>query len=198
MSELLLLSGGFDSIALAAWRRPTLCLTVDYGQIAAQAELHAAAQVCNALDLAHRTISIATQSLGSGDLAGKPSLSGQANSDFWPFRNQLLLTLASVVAIQAAIGAVVIGSVVSDARHVDGTPEFVRRIDQAISIQEGGIRVLAPAIELTTTQLILKSGAPRSLLAWAHSCHVDNIPCGTCKGCRKHIEVLQNLAFLPE
>jgi hypothetical protein len=39
LSEVLLLSGGIDSSALAAWRRPTQTLVIDYGQISAPGEI---------------------------------------------------------------------------------------------------------------------------------------------------------------
>lgn len=37
----LLLSGGLDSTAIAAWQRPDVCVTVDYGQRPARGELAA-------------------------------------------------------------------------------------------------------------------------------------------------------------
>ena len=51
MSAVLLLSGGMDSTALAAWKRPSACVTVDYGQQAAAAELKAATLVGELLGL---------------------------------------------------------------------------------------------------------------------------------------------------
>ena len=38
------LSGGMDSICLAWWKRPESAITIDYGQLAASAEIAAAAQ----------------------------------------------------------------------------------------------------------------------------------------------------------
>ena len=35
----MLLSGGMDSIAVAYWRRPSLAITIDYGQVPAAGEL---------------------------------------------------------------------------------------------------------------------------------------------------------------
>jgi len=46
MSDLLLLSGGIDSVAIAAWKRPEICLTIDYGQRSARAEIRSSMQVC--------------------------------------------------------------------------------------------------------------------------------------------------------
>ena len=99
----LLLSGGMDSIALAWELRPNLCITVDYGQRAAQGEIRASAAVCEALNLKHRILNIDCSSLGSGDMSGSPALSLAPASEWWPFRNQLLITLASAAAIQEDI-----------------------------------------------------------------------------------------------
>lgn len=35
----LLLSGGMDSLTLAWWKRPDIAFTLNYGQLAAQAEI---------------------------------------------------------------------------------------------------------------------------------------------------------------
>lgn len=58
MSDLLLLSGGIDSIALAAWLRPAECLTINYGQRPAAAEFSASAAVCKDLQLPHKLIDV--------------------------------------------------------------------------------------------------------------------------------------------
>ena len=73
MSDLLLLSGGIDSIAIAAWCRPASCLTIDYGQRPAPAEIDSAAEVCRRLGLVHDVIRVPVGRLGSGILAGQPA-----------------------------------------------------------------------------------------------------------------------------
>lgn len=60
-----------------------------------------------------------------------------------------------------------------------------------MSLQEGSIVVEAPAIELSTEELIAEGKVPREFLAWAHSCHKANVPCGDCRGCNKFFGVLQ-------
>ena len=65
VNELLLLSGGMDSIALAWSLRPKLSLTVDYGQLPAKGEIQAASAVCAELGLAHRVLTLDCNSLGS-------------------------------------------------------------------------------------------------------------------------------------
>jgi 7-cyano-7-deazaguanine synthase in queuosine biosynthesis len=48
--------------------------------------------------------------------------------------------------------------------------------------------ITAPAIGMTTAELVTTSEIPRSLLAWAHSCHTGSAACGSCRGCVKHLE----------
>ncbi len=195
MSELLLLSGGIDSIALAAWKRPSLCLTIDYGQAAAKAEIQASAQVCIELGLKHLVLDAAIAGIGSGIMAGHSRSPHSAHSEFWPFRNQYLVTIASMVALQRSCRTVLIGTVVTDQRHKDGSPEFLHHLREAISMQEGGVRLEAPAAELTSEELVRRSKVVPSVLAWSHSCHVSCIACGDCPGCNKHSSVMRDIGL---
>lgn len=190
----LLLSGGIDSIAIAWWKRPQWAITIDYGQKAANAEKEAAAQICRELDIEHVTISVDCSEIGSGDMAHTaPHELGKA-SDWWPYRNQLLITIGCMSAISYKVDELYIGTVNSDGDiHSDGTSEFVKRIDQVICIQEGGIRIIAPAIEYTTLELIQLSNIPIELLLWAHSCHKSDVACGNCRGCNKYAETFEEL-----
>ncbi len=195
MRELLLLSGGIDSVALAAWRRPSLCLTIDYGQKAAAAEVHASEEVCRALDLRHVVLSLAIPELGSGQMAGELRSPHSQHAEFWPYRNQYLITLAAMVAIKRDLNSVLIGTVSTDRRHRDGSPEFVRAMGAVLQLQEGSIDLLAPASNLTTEELVLASGIDDAVLAWAHSCHSSSLACGSCPGCNKHSQVMSALGF---
>lgn len=195
MKSALLLSGGMDSIAIAWWKRPDFGITIDYGQLPAQAELDAAGAVCRALAIEHHRIVLDCRGLGSGDMAGVAADPHAPASDWWPYRNQMLATFGAMRAISLQVGRLLIGSVRSDGIHRDGTPEFVRRLNDLMAMQEGGMVIEAPAIALSTTELIRSAQIPRSVLGWAHSCHKANVPCGTCRGCSKHALVLQELEF---
>lgn len=185
----LLLSGGMDSIALAYWKRPNIAFTVDYGQAAAQAEVASSSQVCRELGIRHELVRADCASLGSGDMAGEEALGMAPVPEWWPYRNQLLVTLAGMRAVALGITTIMLGSVASDASHADGRDDFYEAIDQLMRLQEGAIAVAAPALRMTTVELVRESGVPRSLLAWAHSCHVGPLACGGCRGCVKHFEV---------
>lgn len=192
----ILLSGGMDSVALCYWHRPQVGITVDYGQKAAQAEIAAAAKISELLSIEHRVVRVNCAHLGSGDLAGSTPATIAPKTDWWPFRNQLLITLCGMVAVQIEVSEILLGSVKADSYHRDGSAEFYQIINRLMKYQEGGIKVSAPALHLSSTELILKSGIPMELLLWAHSCHKSNIPCGDCRGCNKYFQVLNELGYV--
>jgi Predicted PP-loop superfamily ATPase len=190
MSEVLLLSGGIDSTCLAAWLRPSCCLTVDYGQRAAQAEYRASAQVCKTLGLKHVMLPVPIGCLGGGVMAGTAPIPASSHAEFWPFRNQFLITLAAMFALRNGHSKVIIGTVSTDRRHADGHPTFVQGIAELVRAQEGAIEVEAPALEFSTVDLVKLSGVTPNVLGWSHSCHAGVVACGRCPGCRKHSEVM--------
>lgn len=192
----ILLSGGMDSIALAYWLRPEVAITLDYGQRAAEAEITAATRVARILGMEHYVLRIDCSSLGSGDLVGSEPISDAPITEWWPYRNQMLVTLALMKAIQLGVGELMVGSVKTDAQHLDGTPEFYEQLSKLVSMQEGEIKVTAPAIGLTTVELVQKAGIPDRILMYAHSCHTSNFPCGRCHGCNKYMYVKEQLGIL--
>ncbi len=191
----ILLSGGMDSIALAYWLKPSFSITIDYGQKPAESEIQAAAQVSKYLGMEHHIIRVDCSQLGSGDMNGSKPLSVSPVSEWWPYRNQLLITLASMKAIMLDIKTLIIGSVATDKTHLDGTEKFYSKIAELVKLQEGNIEIVYPAINLSTVELVKKSEVPMSLLMWAHSCHTSNQPCMICNGCKKYLYVLQQLGF---
>ncbi len=193
MRSAILLSGGIDSIALTWWLRPAVALTVDYGQVSADGEIRAASTVCKDLGLQHEILEVDCSSIGSGDLSGRPPLDVAPVSEWWPFRNQLLVTLAGIRSLSLGVEKLLVASVASDGHHVDGTSPFYLALDRLLSLQEGSLRLEAPALALTSAELVRRSGVPRDVLAWAHSCHVSDFACGSCRGCRKHAVVTEEL-----
>lgn len=195
MKTALLLSGGMDSISIAWWKRPDIAITLDYGQYAAEAEINAASSTCYTLNIEHHIVRVDCRSLGSGDMAGTLADPNAPSSDWWPYRNQLLVSLAAMKAISLGVTHLWIGTVKSDGSHLDGTPEFVNKINDLMLFQEGGMTVEAPAIMLSTPELVRISAVPPSALAWAHSCHKANVACGSCRGCNKYFQVLDEVGY---
>src|SRR5580700_10602406 len=106
----LLLSGGMDSLCIAWWQRPNSAITIDYGQIAASAEVEASLRICEELGIEHHLIRVDCRSLGSGDMAGTPPDGIAPASDWWPYRNQLILTLASMSAVARGVERLLLGT----------------------------------------------------------------------------------------
>jgi 7-cyano-7-deazaguanine synthase len=191
----LLISGGIDSIALAYWARPAIGITLDYGQLAARTESQAAAQVCRELGIEHIAPKIDCSQLGSGDLVGGSPLSVAPVSEWWPYRNQLLVTLAGAALLPHGVERILLGTVAGDAAHADGTRAFIEVLSALMQLQEGGMSVAAPAIDLSSVALVQVSEVPIELLSWAHSCHVSDFACGRCRGCLKHYTTMRDLGF---
>lgn len=177
------------------WKRPTFAFTIDYGQKPAEAEIQAAQQVTKALQIEHHIIRIDCSALGSGDMSCNEPLPIAPVKEWWPFRNQLLVTLACMKGIGLGLKELYVGSVKTDMAHSDGTKEFYGHLSRLIEYQEGNIVISSPASELTTVELIKKSAIPIPLLLWAHSCHTSKNPCMNCNGCKKYLSTLQELGI---
>lgn len=169
-------------------------ISIDYGQAAAAAEIDASQTICAELQIAHDVIRLDCSVLGMGDMMKSQALPKTQielpSSEWWPFRNQLLLTFGAARSLALGVTEIYTGSVKTDGRFMDGTSEFYRLMDLLISMQEGKIHVRAPAIEMDSIELLRKSNTPLSLAAWSHSCHRSNIACGQCKGCEKRKQIM--------
>jgi 7-cyano-7-deazaguanine synthase len=191
--KLLLFSGGVESTCLALVHHPDLLLTVDYGQVCAEGELRASQLLAEKLSLRHESISVPMGHLGAGDLVPQaPPIESDA-SETWPFRNQALITLAAMRYEREGLLEIMIGTVKSDGVHPDGTSEFILGIGCAIRSQNPSIRVTAPAIAMSTVELVRSSDITRDLLGWTFSCHRAAVACGQCRGCTKTVDLFQEL-----
>ena len=189
--RLMLLSGGLDSAAVAAIEGPTRALFIDYGQVPAEAEWAAAQAVARHLALDVERLCVDVSSVGSGHLADTPPMPGAPTPEWFPFRNQFLVTIAAAHAAKHGLGAVLLGVVAGDGdRHSDGTARFVSTLDLLVRDQEGHVRVLAPQITAPARELLVRSNLPQEVLRQTHSCHASNDPCGECPGCRRRDENL--------
>ena len=198
MSKAVLLSGGIDSSAVLAWVRPDIAVVVDYGQAPAKGEIRSATAVANALNIPIHVIRANCSEVGSGLLLGQETpLKTAPTIEWWPFRNQLLITLVGAWSLKFGFNELITGSVRGDDRHTDGSIAFYNSIDQLMSIQDGCIHVAAPAINFSSADLVRISGIGREILGWTHSCHRAEWACGTCPGCLKHAEVMSQLEKKP-
>jgi 7-cyano-7-deazaguanine synthase len=184
-----------DSTAIAYWKKPVIAFTIDYGQASAEGEIRAATQVSKDLGIAHEVLRIPCRQLGSGDMAKLPPHPLSPAPEWWPFRNQLLVTIGAMRALHCGAGRLLVGSVKSDEFHADGKAEFYQQIDSLVAMQEGAIRVEAPAIHLTSAELVRLARVPDGLLGWTHSCHTASFACGVCRGCSKRHSVMTELGY---
>jgi 7-cyano-7-deazaguanine synthase len=197
MKRALLLSGGMDSSSIAYWRRPDLAITIDYGQRSAAGELRASTAIASALGVRQEIVRCDLSALGSGDLAGTAALASAPASEWWPYRNQMLVTLAAMVCAKHGIECLEVGALRTDGFHADGRPDFIESLSALLRLQEGGMTLEAPAIHLSAEELVKVSAIPLELLAWTHSCHVSDYACGTCRGCEKHYRTTEALGYDP-
>ncbi len=114
-------------------------------------------------------------------MAGKSPAAGGSAEEFWPYRNQMLVTLAAMFLMPQGVKEIMVGSVSTD-RHADGRAPFYRALDRTISLQEGHLHVTAPARKYSTPKLLKISGFPYDLIGLTFSCHVYEYACGQCNG----------------
>ncbi|AGH94321.1 7-cyano-7-deazaguanine synthase [Pseudobdellovibrio exovorus] len=195
MRTAVVLSGGIDSSAIAWWKKPDVAIFINYGQTPADAEESCARNVADRIGAEFSKISIDCKSIGSGSLASRDALSIAPAKEWWPFRNQLLITMAAARAVELGVKKLYFGSVSTDKFHADGRPLFFQQISSLLQSQEGELIVDTPAIELRTEELVKISEIPKDLLLITHSCHISNFPCGVCEGCIKHLAVLRILGI---
>jgi 7-cyano-7-deazaguanine synthase len=100
-----------------------------------------------------------------------------------------------MAALRMGVNRLLVGTVKTDSFHTDGTPRFVQAMNDLCKMQEGEICVEAPAIQMSSADLIRLSKVDISVLAWGHSCHVAPWACGLCRGCWKHRQVMQELGY---
>ena len=189
--RLMLLSGGLDSAAVACLERPERALFIDYGQRPAAAERTAARAVVSHLGITLDELAIDLASVGSGSLVDQPQPAAAPTEEWFPYRNQHLVTIAAAHAVNKGLGTIILGAVAGDGeRHADCTPLFVSMANALVGVQEGCVRVIAPHVLTSPRKLLQRSGLPIELLRQTHSCHTGNHACGSCSGCMRRSEIL--------
>jgi 7-cyano-7-deazaguanine synthase len=184
--KILLLSGGIESTCLAISWQPDLCFTVDYGQVSAPGEVAASRLIARHLRLDHEVARINLNEFGAGLLSGRGRGGPTGAPEFWPFRNQMLITLAAMRFDRIPNVRICIGTVLTDRRHPDGTIRFLRSMNRLLQVQRDDFVLEYPAARSATQSLIEKSHVDH-LLGFTFSCHTGPISCGRCPGCIKNL-----------
>lgn len=193
IKKAVLLSGGIDSICLTYGIKPDIAYTINYGQNVADREIYVSKYICDYLNIEHKVIHVDCSHLGTGNLVNSQSLEISPSEEWWPYRNQLLITLALMQGIKDNLNQVHLASVKSDNFHTDGTGKFYDLINNLVSYQEGNISIVCETLNLFSHELAIKYSVPLNLLSIAHSCHKSNIACGKCSGCMKQLRVRHEL-----
>jgi 7-cyano-7-deazaguanine synthase len=191
MRAVCLLSGGMDSavvLSIAQDRGYDLFpLTLDYGQKTKGKEISCAEKICQRLGIREfRLISLPFL----GDL-GKSLLTSDGEDTYVPFRNSILISLATAYAEVISASAIFIGVSSVDTEYPDTTPDYIQAMQGVIRVgsKKKDIDLKAPLLYLSKADIILlglKLGTPFEL-TW--SCYFDNEkPCGSCDSCQKRRE----------
>lgn len=125
-------------------------------------------------------------------MAGRDASTLASGPEWWPCRNQMLVTLAAMRHVADGLRVIVIGAVGTDT-HADGKAPFLDAMDRALELQEGGVRLSAPARDRDPVDLVRTSGLGPELLSLAFSCHSGPFACGQCRGCTKRRLTLDSL-----
>ena len=192
----LLFSGGIDSTAIAWWKRPDKLLTIDYGQRTAVAEIESSKCLAGFIGIPHELLHVDLKEIGLGSLYGGDPSRLSDHPEWWPFRNQMLITVAAAWSVANDVDKLLIGTVKSDSCFGDGTKKFVDAMKSLLQLQEGSIQLEAPALDLDSFDLVKVSGMPREHLLLCFSCSVALDACGTCRSCLKYRSVLHSSGLL--
>ena len=200
-----LVSGGLDSaVVLAIARAEGLACTAlsfDYGQ-RHRVELEAAARVAGSLGVEdHRVVSVDLRAVGGSALTadipvpqGEGEVAGGIPVTYVPARNLIFLSIATAVAEVAGAGEVLVGvNAVDYSGYPDCRPAFVEAFERAANLAtkagaEGrGVRVRAPLVRMTKSQIIAEGSRLGVDFARTSSCYDPEgagRACGGCDSCR--------------
>lgn len=201
----LLLSGGLDSYTAGAIVRAEgyelHALTVRYGQVHAR-EIEAAREVAKDLRaVRHIELDVDLAAFGGSSLVGAGEIpkgreidAGGIPSTYVPARNTIFLSLALGWAEVLGAGALVIGVNALDySGYPDCRPEYLEAFERlAATATKAGVegrplRILAPLLRLSKSDIIRRGRALGLRYEITHSCYdpsPSGAPCGACDSCR--------------
>jgi len=206
MNAVVLLSGGFDSVAALYWAKQNkayssvLACMFDYGQPNRDQELSIAGTIALELGV-ERICLVVADSLprGAGILRSVEDDDGREDGvspAFVPGRNLVFLTCAAAhAAVRFKNGpiALVIGANGTDARrfpdcHVGAFAKLAEALRHGVGRE---IVIASPWIDRTKEQVLSSlDDTGRALVARSWSCYRGKGPCGRCSAC-----VLRAAAF---
>ncbi len=204
-----LLSGGLDSVAALALVQErsevVLCLTVDYGQRAAQAEERAAAACATHYGLRHQTVELPFfAALGGSALtdpsrqlprpgeedleAGGAVVRDSADRVWVPNRNGVLVQVAAAFAEAHGAQLVVVGFNAEEAATFpDNSQGFLAACDAALRFStRESVRMTAPTADWDKAEILRQAARRGAPLEHLWPCYDGGeMPCGTCESCAR-------------
>lgn len=194
-----LLSGGMDSattLAIAIRRHQIIALHFNYHQRTEKKELWCFKKLCEFYKVEKqmifdmdflKVIGGSTLIEGCGSIP-KPSFKrGKIPSTYVPFRNGIMLSIATAVADRYGARYIYIGAVEADSSgYPDCRQKFIRSFEKAVEggTKSGNIKIIAPLITMSKEKIVkigIKLGVPYE---YTWSCYKSNeIPCQECESC---------------
>ncbi len=207
MKGLVLLSGGLDSAVCLAFGvrslEVVLCLTADYGQLAARREIAAAAALSAHYGIRHQVVKLPfLREIDCSALTGRlglpepeevdlddPVRSAETARQVWvPNRNGLLVNVAACYAEALGCDRIIAGFNREEAQTFpDNSPQFLDGVNHSLAYSTlAGIRVISYTQQLDKAEIVAlgqRLGLPWSLV-W--SCYRGgDEACGVCESCRR-------------
>ena len=201
---IVLLSGGLDSATTLYLARKQgykcFCLIFDYGQ-RHKKEIASAKNISRSANCPFRIIKINLPWKGSSLLDRKikisllksqePRAKSQIPSTYVPARNIIFLSFALSYAEAIKAQGIFIGAHTQDySGYPDCRPEFYRAFKKVIStgtkagVEKRGIKIQAPLIRKTKSQIVRKASQLGVPFALTWSCYQGGrVPCGECDSC---------------
>lgn len=192
--KLLLLSGGLDSVTLAAElsaaNELTRALFIDRGQTNLASELKAVAyfEAKLKIDLQRTNLS-----------SWRDSWINKGVTDKQLPRNAMFVLAALPFSRQAKCDEIILGSNLDDTGVPDGSPAFIKAMNGLLEACKQPERVVAPFLDRNmkktdvaalALQLLGREDAERTWTCWSSG----ETPCGTCLACKSRDEALAPLA----
>lgn len=207
MKGVCLLSGGLDSAVNLAYAlremEVVLCLTADYGQLAARQEIRAARRLARHYRVRHQVVRLPFLArIDQSALTGKrelPLLEGSELADagvtretaraVWvPNRNGLLINVAACYAEVLGATRVVVGFNREEAATFpDNSEGFLNAVNRALACStSNGVQVVSFTLRLTKEDIVRLGNRLGVPWAFVWSCYRgEERPCGRCESCRR-------------
>lgn len=213
MKTVVILSGGMDStIALHLMRREHECYALSFYYKQKQCkELDKAAETCSLYGIPHRILDLSVlgdiaKTISANIMGTDVAMPEDANKEqqpvtYVPFRNMILLSIASSYAESIGAEQIIIGAQQQDHYgYWDCTPKFIEAMNAVISQnREHQIRIVAPFASMSKAQeieaLVAAYGEEEAVKMLGHTLTCYNpdldVSCGNCPSCIERLDAFK-------